>query len=67
MFVQNGLGVDRNITYGKGRFLGATKLVNQVSLNGHCGRKNENHQTICTYFSSAKAEDSGLTDFKAKK
>ena len=63
MFVQNGLGVDRNITYGKGCFLGATKLVNQVSLNGHCGRKIENQQTIYTYLNSAKAEDSSYTDF----
>ena len=63
MLVQNGLGEDRNITYRKECFLGATKLVTQVSLNGHCGRKNENHQTICTYLNSAKALDSANTDF----
>ena len=63
MFVQNGLEEDRNITYGKECFLGATKLVNQVSLNGQWGRKNENHQTIYTYLNSAKAEDSSYTDF----
>ena len=63
MFVQNRLEEDRNITYGKECFLGVTKLVNQVSLNGQCGRKNENQQTIYTYLNSAKAEDSSYTDF----
>ena len=61
MFVQNGLEEDRNITYGKECFLGVTKLVNQVSLNGQCGRKNENQQTIYTYLNSAKVEDSSYT------
>ena len=63
MFVQKGLLEDRNITYERGCFSGGTKLVNQVSLNGQCGRKNENHQTIYTYLNSAKAEDSSYTDF----
>ena len=63
MFVQNGLEEDINITYGKECFLGATKLVNQVSLNGQHGRKNENQQTIYTYLNSAEAEDSSYTNF----
>ena len=33
-------------------FLGVGKLLNRVSLNGQCGRKNENHQTIYTYLNS---------------
>ena len=49
--------------YEKECFLGATKLVNQVSLNGQHGRKNENQQTIYTYLNSVKAEDSSYTDF----
>ena len=63
MFVQNGLEEDGNITYGKECFLGATKLVNQVSLNGQHGRKNENQQTIYTYLNSAEAEGSSYTNF----
>ena len=47
----------------RGVFLGVIKLVNQVSLNGHCGRKIENQQTIYTYLNSGKAVDSSYTDF----
>ena len=63
MLVQNGLVEGRNITQKSECFLGVTKLVNQVSLNGQWGRKNENHQTIYTYLNLAKAEDSSYTDF----
>ena len=63
MIVQNGLVEERNVTHEKECFLGTTKLVNWVSLNGQRGSKNENHQMIYTYLNSAKAEDSSYTVF----
>ena len=44
-------------------FLGSHKTANCVSLNGHRGPKNENHQKIYTYLNAAKAENSGYTNF----
>ena len=44
-------------------FLDAIKSLNQMSLNGQCGHKNQNHQIRYTYLSSAKAEDCIYANF----
>ena len=53
----------KNVTQKYRYFLGSHKTANRVSLNGHRGPKNENHQKIYTYLNAAKAEDSGYTNF----
>ena len=53
----------KNVTLKTEYFLDAAKTANPVSLDGRCSRKNKNHQMICTYLNSAKAEDSGYTNF----
>ena len=54
---------DKNVTPEYRYFLGPHKTANRVSLDGHWGRKNENHHEIYTYLNAAKAEDPGYTNF----
>ena len=54
---------DDNVTQKQGCFLGLHKTADRVSLNGHWGRKNENHHKIYAYLNAAKAEDPDYTNF----
>ena len=62
-FIMRASSLMKNVTQKYRYILGSHKTANRVSLNGHRGPKNKNHQKIYTYLNAAKAEDSGYTNF----